>query len=147
MQTIEQLQDLLGNQGVEGRGHLIADDELRLGGKRTGDNWRDNKHWVAGAIQRGGNVRLERRLYLANPAEIIDVIHEAAGDAARVMVVGHNPGLEELVARLGGSGEAIPTAALAEIQLDIAAWSDLSVRSPGRVVNVWRPRELPPDEG
>ena len=94
-----------------------------------------------------GNVHLERRLYLANPAEIIDVIREAAGDAARVMVVGHNPGLEELVARLGGSGEAMPTAALAEIQLDIAAWSDLSVRSPGRVVNLWRPRELPSDEG
>ena len=123
--------------------HLCPDLILSSTAKRA----RVTADAVAKQAAYRGNVCLERRLYLANPAEIIDVIHEAAGDAARVMVVGHNPGLEELVARLGGSGEAIPTAALAEIQLDIAAWSDLSVRSSGRVVNVWRPRELPPDEG
>ena len=39
---------------------VVEVDETMVGGKRTGDNWRDNKHWVAGAIQRGGNVRLER---------------------------------------------------------------------------------------
>ena len=31
-----------------------------VGGKSTGENWRDNKHWVAGAIERGGRVRIER---------------------------------------------------------------------------------------
>ena len=31
-----------------------------VGGKRTGENWRENKHWVAGAIERGGRVRIER---------------------------------------------------------------------------------------
>ena len=39
---------------------VVEVDETMVGGKRTGENWRDNKHWVAGAIQRGGNVRLER---------------------------------------------------------------------------------------
>ena len=39
---------------------VVEVDETMVGGKRTGENWRDNKHWVAGAVQRGGNVRIER---------------------------------------------------------------------------------------
>ena len=29
-------------------------DETMIGGKAKGENWRDNKHWVAGAVERGG---------------------------------------------------------------------------------------------
>ena len=39
---------------------VIEVDETMIGGKRTGENWRDNKHWVAGATERGGRVRIER---------------------------------------------------------------------------------------
>ena len=39
---------------------VVEVDETMVGGKRSGENWRDNKHWVAGAIERGGRVRLER---------------------------------------------------------------------------------------
>ena len=39
---------------------VVEVDETMVGGKRTGENWRDNKHWVAGAIERGGRVRIER---------------------------------------------------------------------------------------
>ena len=39
---------------------IVEIDETMVGGKRRGDNWRDNKHWVAGAIERGGRVRIER---------------------------------------------------------------------------------------
>jgi transposase-like protein len=39
---------------------VIEVDETMIGGKSSGPNWRDNKHWVAGAIERGGKVRIER---------------------------------------------------------------------------------------
>ncbi|MYA44223.1 MAG: IS1595 family transposase, partial [Gemmatimonadetes bacterium] len=39
---------------------IVEFDETMVGGKKRGKNWRDNKHWVAGAIERGGKVRLER---------------------------------------------------------------------------------------
>ncbi len=39
---------------------VVEVDETMIGGKRTGEGWRDNKHWVAGAIERGGRVRIER---------------------------------------------------------------------------------------
>ncbi len=45
-------------------------------------------------------IALERQLYLAEPAAIVDIV--AAQDAAlgTLLVVGHNPGLTELVHRL-----------------------------------------------
>ena len=61
------------------------------------------------------------------------------------MVVGHNPGLEDLVARLAGRPETLPTAALAEIRLSIRTWKNLAVSSAGTLAGVWRPRELPDD--
>ena len=39
---------------------VVEVDETMVGGKSRGENWRDNKHWVAGAIERGGRVRMER---------------------------------------------------------------------------------------
>lgn len=39
---------------------IVEMDQTLIGGKAKGKDWRDNKHWVAGAIERGGKVRLER---------------------------------------------------------------------------------------
>jgi len=39
---------------------VVEIDETMIGGKSSGPDWRDNKHWVAGAVERGGKIRLER---------------------------------------------------------------------------------------
>ena len=39
---------------------IVEIDETMIGGRKSGPDWRDNKRWVAGAIERGGRVRLER---------------------------------------------------------------------------------------
>ena len=39
---------------------VVEVDETMIGGKAKGENWRDNKQWVAGAVERGGRIRLER---------------------------------------------------------------------------------------
>ena len=92
-----------------------------------------------------GAVQLERHLYLASPDEVVDVVRSVAGGARRVMVVGHNPGLEDLVARLAGRPETLPTAALAEVRLSIRSWKELKTSSSGTLAGIWRPRELPDD--
>lgn len=94
----------------------------------------------------------DKRLYLAPADEIMAVVAGVAGDAGHLLVVGHNPGLEELVLDLAGSGEArtavemkFPTAALAQLTWE-GGWT-----SPGsggaRLIRFTRPRDLDPGLG
>ena len=58
------------------------------------------------------------------------------------MIVGHNPGLEQLIAHLTGEQEDLPTAALAQIALPIDRWRDLKKSTRGELLGFWRPKEL-----
>lgn len=107
---------------------------------------RTTAEWAADRSGCGGGVRLDRRLYLARPETIAAVAGDLGGGATRLLVVGHNPGLEELVARLTGAAEILPTAALAQVRLPIDAWSGLSTSTRGALVGLWRPRELTGDD-
>jgi phosphohistidine phosphatase len=60
----------------------------------------------------------------------------------RVLLVGHNPGLEELLEGLTGSYTPLSTAALAQVELPIAAWNEVAGKPQGRLVQLWQPREL-----
>ena len=91
----------------------------------------------------GGRMVLDPRLYHATAADIIALVPTVVRDpAGTVMIVGHNPGLEELIAQLTGEWEPLPTAALVQIDLPIARWSELDATTRGTLVGVWRPKEL-----
>ena len=51
------------------------------------------------------DVREDQRIYLAEPEVLIDAIRSAPEDAKQLMIVGHNPGLQELVVALATPGE------------------------------------------
>ncbi len=59
-----------------------------------------------------------------------------------LMVVGHNPGLEDLVDRLSGEWASLPTAAVAHFALPIDDWSDFRKSTHAALRNVWRPKEI-----
>ncbi len=80
-------------------------------------------------------------LYLASPSAIVGVLSQLAGDAERVMIVPHNPGLEELVYSLTGEHERMPTAAIA-VANNPVGWSELTVETRCELVQMWRPKEL-----
>ena len=67
---------------------------------------------VVAAARCAGEILLDQRLYMANPADILSLLRTVPGEAETVMIVGHNPGLEELVAQLTGERQDLPTAAL-----------------------------------
>ncbi len=56
------IREAMGNDPLRGPAlvGVVEVDETMIGGRRRGENWRDNKHWVAGAIERGGQARLQR---------------------------------------------------------------------------------------
>ena len=96
----------------------------------------------------------DQRIYLASPATLLDVVHGLPDGADHVLLVGHNPGLEELVLLLVPDGGALrdqveikfPTATLAEMTFDIASWDE--VRAGGATLARFvRPRDLDPGLG
>ena len=98
---------------------------------------------VVEAAGYAGHVRCEAALYAAGPADILAVLRTVTETmAGTVMIVGHNPGLEELVAQLTGEEPDLPTAALAQIVLPIERWRDLRESTRGRLLGLWRPKEL-----
>jgi phosphohistidine phosphatase len=85
---------------------------------------------------------VSRQLYHGDPDDYLDVLREKGESHERVMVVGHNPGMESLVEDLTGSHERMSTAALVQIQLPIDSWVDFTEEVSGELVEVWRPKEM-----
>jgi phosphohistidine phosphatase len=97
---------------------------------------------VAAAAHYAGDIQLDQHLHMAGPADIISVLRTVPGNAETVMIVGHNPGLEELIEHLTRKPQELPTAALAQIVLPIDRWRDLKLTTRGRLLGQWRPKEL-----
>lgn len=96
---------------------------------------------VAASCGFEGEVLLARELYLASPETYLHILAQSAGAARRAMVVGHNPGIEELVTRLTGAEERMPTAALARVRLPLEDWRSVG-DARGELADLWRPKEL-----
>lgn len=98
----------------------------------------------------------DRRLYLASAAALLDTARTLPEDAASALLVGHNPGLEDLVLWLvpdhAGSPlrddvEAkFPTASTAVLTWDVAQWSEVAPGS-ATLAKFVRPRDLDPSLG
>jgi phosphohistidine phosphatase len=97
---------------------------------------------VAEAALFDGKPQYDPDLYSADAENYLNVIREKAGDADTIMVVGHNPSVSDLVDLLTDMTEELPTAALARIELPIQDWSELDGDVEGKLLVVWRPREL-----
>ena len=97
---------------------------------------------VATASGYAHEIKFTRQLYHAAPEEYVEVLQEEGGNYQRVMVVGHNPGIEYLVELLTDVDERMPTCALAQVELPIEQWTELNEEVMGKLVNVWRPKEL-----
>lgn len=98
---------------------------------------------VALAADFEGELRTERNFYLAGPPTYVEILNELPESFERVMVVGHNPGMEELVSLLTDTDRPMTTANVAVVALPIATWEELNIFSDGRLLHHWRPKDLP----
>lgn len=97
---------------------------------------------VAEACEYEEEIQIEPSLYHGEPDDYIEVLQDVRKSKKCVMVVGHNPGVEELLSFLTDAEEVMPTAALAHITLPIKKWAKLNESVEGKLLNLWRPREL-----
>jgi len=74
------------------------------------------------------DILASRSLYLAHPRDILFQIQDFGGDAETLLVIGHNPGMMQLVSSLADQSIEMPTAAIAVFECDVIDWS--LVRSP-----------------
>src|ERR1700731_391748 len=96
-------------------------------------------------------VELVPDLYGADPAQLLQTIRDAsASDPARLMLVGHNPGMHELALALAGSGDAagrgalqdnLPPSGLAAYDFAVDDWADVAFRK-GRLIMFVSPKRL-----
>jgi phosphohistidine phosphatase len=97
----------------------------------------------------------DQRIYLAATTTLLDVLRACDDSVERLLLVGHNPGMECLALLLarpeegglrGDIEEKYPTGTLAELSLPAERWRDLREGS-GTLVRFIRPRDLAPDLG
>ena len=101
-------------------------------------------------------VEWDRRIYLASSATLMDLLRDLEGDPESVLMIGHNPGLEDLIFDLvpeDGSSplrdvveEKFPTATYAVLELPIDRWDEID-EGCARLVELVRPRDLDPELG
>ena len=95
---------------------------------------------VAAATGFPDEVCFTRRLYLATPETYLEALRSLPETCRHAMVVGHNPGIEELVAVMVGTNETMPTAALAVVELPIESWGQVGPPPLGSLRAIRRPR-------
>ncbi len=88
-----------------------------------------------------GEIEFDERIYAASTSELLEVVSELNDENTSAMLVGHNPGFENLVRVLTGKFETMPTAALAVIDLSIENWSEVSPDC-GTLREFLRPKDL-----
>ena len=93
------------------------------------------------ANYRGDIVYLEK-LYMAEVEEYINTLHDLPDDLDRVLVIGHNPGMETLLQVISHRIESLPTAVVAHIDVPIDQWNQFNGQTTGEIVEIWRPKDV-----
>ena len=119
--------------------HLLPDIILSSDAKRC----RRTVEKVCEAAGYRGETVLTSELYLANTAAYLRALTRLPDQVSRALVVGHNPGMEQLLELLTQRYEPMTTGALARIDLpSLEHWPEIAASTRGELVTLWQPMEL-----
>jgi phosphohistidine phosphatase len=111
---------------------------------------RETLDLAADAFATDPTTEIDERIYEAAASELLAVVREQPDGAHSVLLVGHNPGFQDLALALVASGEAdarrrlaekFPTGGLAVIDFAVDAWHEVHPRA-GRLDRFVAPRTL-----
>jgi Phosphohistidine phosphatase SixA len=123
-----------------GRWLAASIDSIDLAVVSPANRARSTWDLVAAEFDTPPPMRLDDRVYAASGSELLDVVRGLPDDVNTVVLVGHNPELEDLVLLLTGESVPMPTSALAVIDVP-GSWSTV-----GRASAVLRAAGRPPTE-
>ena len=84
---------------------------------------RETLDLVAKAAKWSTEVRYDQRIYEASGMRLAEVVSQIDNDRKVAMLVGHNPGLEDLLLLFTGNTETMPTGAIAKLLLKTTKWA------------------------
>ncbi|MGZ5803414.1 MAG: SixA phosphatase family protein [Xanthobacteraceae bacterium] len=133
-------------------GAYLADESLlpTLVLCSTATRTRETCERIVAAFPHRPAIRFERRLYLATPEAVINLVATTPGNKRSLLVIGHNPGMHIAAQTLASAGnskvraqlqEKFPTAAVAVIDFDIASWAGVTSHE-GHLERFVTPKEI-----
>jgi phosphohistidine phosphatase len=96
---------------------------------------------VAAVLDRGDRIDVSHQLYLAEADDILKLVRQTPAEVATLLVVGHNPGMEELASHLAGSLQPFSTAAVAVFRQAGKDWADFGADKRPLFVAMLRPKD------
>jgi phosphohistidine phosphatase len=97
---------------------------------------------VAKSSRYDGQVIIQSSLYRGGPEAYLDVLRRQPDRNQTVLMVGHNPDIEQLLEMLTRKETIMPTCSLAVVNLPVKRWLDLTKSTKAELRKVWRPKEL-----
>ena len=119
---------------------LALDLVLSSSAERT----RETTELVVASADPAVEVRYEQRIYEAGPLRLLEVVSQIEEECSTVLLVGHNPGMEELLQLLTDRAEHMATGTLAKIDLKASDWSKVT-EEKGSLDWIVKPKELASD--
>ncbi|HEY2414409.1 MAG TPA: histidine phosphatase family protein [Pirellulaceae bacterium] len=89
-----------------------------------------------------GQTRFCGELYEAHASALLEFLSGIDDGTSRVLLIGHNPGLEELLESLTGTYTPLSTAALAQVDVEIDTWGAIAKKPRATLAKIWQPGEL-----
>ncbi|PXA67214.1 SixA phosphatase family protein [Cryobacterium arcticum] len=78
---------------------------------------------VSAELANSPEARVDERAYAASVTDLLEIVKELPGDLRTVLLVAHNPGVEDLVYLLSGESIGMSTSTLAVLTLP-GTWAD-----------------------
>jgi phosphohistidine phosphatase len=148
LSDIERPLNKRGKKDAPYMGEMLKEKELvpQIILSSTAVRARQTAELVAAACDFTGDILYLDPFYLAEPGAYLSGLATLSNDMERVMVIGHNPGLEGLLQILSGRIEALPTGTIAYLSLPVVSWHDLQNDTEGELLELLLPRDPEEDE-
>ena len=134
-----------GKEAAEALGRFLASKKVDLAILISSPSIRTRQtvEIVQKHAKLGVEPQFDQRIYEASLSTLVQIVSEIPDDKKTAMLVGHNPGLEELLALLVRDNRHMPTCALARIGLD-SGWNEVG-RGSGKLEWYVTPKDLDED--
>jgi phosphohistidine phosphatase len=145
-----------GREAAPRMGRYLAEEQLFPDVALVSSAARTRETWDLVRPHLGDDVEtvIEPGIYEASPERLLDFAREVGPSARSVLMIGHNPGFQDLARLLVGFGdryafarmlEKFPTAALCVLDFDVDDWSGIAPRG-ARLDRFVTPRSLGAEE-